>query len=379
MKTLHYNKYFNNKKMILDMNDFINVRDSLLYLIDMYYINPYTGILEDIQYLFNLINTEYYPKDFSLWYGLSGIKMIHDNSPIRLFDEKSYEIIEYYIIREARIKIEKYKKNHIFKELDMFSGVIGMIRALIESSHIKYRNEINSIIIEFSKIFITSKEDLDNIFSNPLKNNKRYLLENIDLSISHGATSCLMILYLSYVNGFKSKTIIDAIKILFYYIYNNITDKNGDIRDIALINRTKRIKMNSKLRKYTWCYGTLTVIYVLSIVSTLLNIEEDKIVNNMLINELRNIKLEYLNNNLFICHGKSGLKLLLILLKNENSDLVNEKMEEITKIKNGSLIYFENKNRKNCILTGNLSVRITEYIEKANSQDALIYKMLLLK
>lgn len=162
---MSYNKHANNYLFSIEKNDFINIRDRLLFLTDLYNMVPYDKIVDDILYLFNLVNTKYYPIDYSLWYGLSGIKMITDNLPINLFDEKSKLFIEYTILIEARKKIKKYNYTHKFKELDMFSGVIGMIRALIEQPSSKYRNEINILIDDFSRIFLLYKNNLDKIFS----------------------------------------------------------------------------------------------------------------------------------------------------------------------------------------------------------------------
>lgn len=382
MKTFCNCEYFYKKISNLKADSFIEARDQLLVLTDLYSVYPNVVILKDIKKLFMKINTELYPKDFSLWYGLSGIKMISDKIPIELFDNKTERLIEYYIIKESKRKIENFYENNFFKELDMFSGVTGMIRALIKSHNSIYKNQIAILIKDFSNIFITYKNYLNKLFSKCFANSSdldsKGKTEYIDLSISHGATSCLMVLYLSVRNGYKSEITLEAIKILFSYIHKYIIYKNNEIKNDALIPVLKKIHIDVRGRKYTWCYGTITIIYILSIISNYFNMNEKNEINNILINELNNIKPEYLNNNLFICHGLSGLKLLLILLKElRNYSFIDEKIAIINNKNN--LIEFENNKRKNCILTGKLSVLLTRFIEVENIQNSLIYEMLLLK
>lgn len=348
--------------------DFIELRDELILYHDVYILTNSNNVLDKIRNITKKLYLNHKYENFSLWYGISGIELILLDLPKNVKYDLNIDNSFQKIIDETNKKITDFKENGDFTNLDLFKGAIGMIRFLLEVDY-EINEKILNIINRLSKIILDNRNNLDAIFYKK-KDNANF----IDISISHGACSFILILYYSYKKGYRSDSIYNSIKILFHYIYKKLYKDN-----IIVENCKIGYIYPSNKSKYNWCYGSFSVVYSLWKINRTFNIFESYYFDKLMRKEILSISCDNLNTNLFICHGLSGLKLMLLLLEKDFPNIVLEKKDLLIKYeKNHILNKFENSSRKKCILTGEYSVLITEIIYKTTFMNSIIYKMLLL-
>lgn len=351
-------------------NNFIDLRDQLILYCEEFNKNKDALTLNKIETIIETIEKNYdNVSEYSLWYGLSGIGIILMSIPNIMINRNKINRLYFNAIKAANLKISNYIRNEDFNNLDLFRGSIGMIRFLLE-----YKGEEETILlITLNRLarIITLQNNLDKIFFKTRKDN-----QFIDLSISHGAASYLAILFYGYENGYKSIDIEQGIGLLFHYIYNQI-QYHDKVVETCKVGSTS-VNIFNKC-KYNWCYGSFSVLYLLWKINLQFGFVNKKHFTRMFKSEIESISFNNLNTNLFICHGISGIKLILQLLEEEFPREVFQKKELIEEyISKKELCKYENIYRKNCILTGVYSILLTNIVCENKNIGSVIYKMLLL-
>ena len=289
------------------------------------------------------------------------------------------DILSYYL--NLPENSEFYTQNGF----ELIQGFSGILKYYLDSEY-----EVKEIIDNIVSLFVQHlKPKLIRGYSTPICHyypsiyEKRYMTEEaqngcVNYSLSHGMSGPLVSLSLACK---KSSDCVGITKIIdsiineymkSYYYINDIIYWPGRITFEQYIGQEKFIPGKSKM---SWCYGSIGILNSLYIAA---KAKSDIRLKEFCIEELKKIALldikEYLLFSPIVCHGLSGVLLVLKKMYQETQDEVfYRKTIEILE----KLIYnFVYKERENKELTGMNEIKEYNYLEGYSGILQTIYSVI---
>lgn len=245
-------------------------------------------------------NTDYNTLDLSLYHGLSGIGA----GILALSSEGNYKSymnsINLIILDKLDGQLDLVEKkisqaNYAVKDYDLISGLVGILRYLLEikDDNLKsYKNRMIDILIDITNDQICQE-------SNQIK--------SINMGTAHGLSGVLAVLSTGYLKGFKSENLRSTITILKDFFETNSFYTLGIQVYPEKLPFTLSEKHQSLIND-SWCYGLTGINSSLILAAKAL---DDSEFLNRSINNYSKFVEEYLKEDkiysTIICHGISSI------------------------------------------------------------------------
>lgn len=229
----------------------------------------------------------------------------------------------------------RYKSNFEFAgNFELINGLAGLLKCCCDVSALEtcnqYIDEIIFILLERLKPKIVSGKPVPGFYYIPSKIEKHYMHVDapngcVNYSMSHGIAGTLCALSFAYLTHHNSEIkstaeiLIDALLNVRYYV-NDIAYWPGRIT-IEQYWGTQRISHIAN--QMSWCYGSPGILRAIYIAANAFNMSNIK---NMAVNEMKKISIldrsEYNLTSPIVCHGLSGMALIMRTMYEDTNELV---------------------------------------------------------
>lgn len=245
-------------------------------------------------------NTDFNNLDLSLFQGLSGIgagilSLSHGGSYKSFINSINLMLVNKLDGQLEDIEEKVFKANYDVSDYDLVSGIVGILRYLLEiddDSLKNYKNRMINILINIATTQVSQKS---------------IETQSINMGTAHGLSGVLAVLSTGYLKGFTSANLRNTLIML-----KNFFEANSFYTlDIQIYPETVPFELNDKhqnLINYSWCYGLTGINSSLILTAKALNDSDflDKTIANY-----KKFVEEYLEKDkiqsTIICHGISSV------------------------------------------------------------------------
>lgn len=238
----------------------------------------------------------------------------------------SREFVKQVINKHSELKSGTYEFCY-----DLITGITGIGRYALSSSHPGYQELLSDIISHLIKL--TRRQDVNgkqitNFYAPPEtiiveEDSQKYTKGYVNLGLSHGIAGPLALLSLAKIKGIEAKGINEAIRSLYKIFGDYISyDKHGPyfkrMVGIEEIN-TNDLSNDESERFDAWCYGSFGICRAISLAYEAVGDPEMQTMTRELMKTLITMPLNKYNVvSPIICHGHGGnLQILNRLLKSK--------------------------------------------------------------
>lgn len=307
--------------------------------------------------------------------------------------------IETIAERKLETARDNIKNNDVtYSDYDVIDGLSSTLRYLLEFENIDiFKNLINEIVLYLIETtqFSVEEYNLPNCYIKSAKlheiNREKYGNGIIDYGVSHGIAGTLSSLSIAVLSGIEVEGTTDCI----ITILNRLKETKKNVQGksywstILSIENNNNIEYNYDFNEYGWCYGvagTARAIYLGGQASKKkehmdIAIETFK----ELCENIENIEM----NTYILCHGYSGLLLILnemytdtkIEIFKNTADMLtskvinNIKIDEILNSNNN----IEDRGQKNISMLEGIVGIVLALVNYNDSSKNLISKIMLIK
>ncbi|MCH1965364.1 lanthionine synthetase C family protein [Paraclostridium sordellii] len=329
-----------NMKEESDIESIVNISSILLVLANSkQYLD--SEVIEDIIYKYmkelNYRLNDIGPMDVSLYGGLSGIafsiKFISDEYP---YYKKTLSKLNKLIVRKTNYMIQyiKHEKEVKMSYYDIISGVSGVALYLMQFKDtyiIECVKNINKFLIDMSKIKKVYNEPILGFYISSenqfLEKEKRmYKRGTLNFGLSHGICSPLVALSLSYENGIIVENQKQTIESLLTILDKYKVEKEDCIFWNGVLSFEEYNSFDSNIYKLepraSWCYGTPGIARSIYIGGRAIGNDRylDLAKDSLLYLCKKQDSSEWMLDSPTICHGLSGMAVVLNLMNHEEKN-----------------------------------------------------------
>jgi len=272
------------------------------------------------------------------------------------------------------------------KGFELIQGMTGVLKYYLDSDSEKTHEEIEKIVLLFvqhlkPKMIMGYPAPVCHYYPSMLE--QKYMKEEaengcVNYGVSHGMAGPLAVLSLAYKGSANSESVMEIIDSIideymksFHYV-DNIIYWPGRITFEQYIEKEKCIYGKSRM---SWCYGSIGILNSLYIAA---REKSDNELTEFCIKELKKIASmdtrDYLLASPIVCHGLSGVVLVLKKMYQETRDEVfHYKMLELLEklIRNFTYREIENEDLK-----GINTIKEYDYLEGYTGILQTIYSVI---